>query len=231
MWSQTGGVTVKKNQFLGYALLGVLFVLISVIVFMVPTQKAGTFWVTYVFTVLAFAAQPIIWNIALGKVETLKSKFLGLPLLHIGIAYLVIQVIALVVFTAASSVPTWISAVICVLILGISAICMISSETGRSEIEKIETKVQKKVFHIKELQVDVEMMAENESDPQIRTALLKLAEKFHFSDPISSEELTLIEEQINQKVSELKSENDKVALIDNITMLLTERNKKCKLLK
>ena len=79
-----------KNKNLGYAVLGILFVLISVIVFVIPTEKTATFWIAYIFTAIAFVAQIAIWKKALGKEATLKSKFLGLPVVHISIVYLII---------------------------------------------------------------------------------------------------------------------------------------------
>ena len=99
------------------------------------------------------------------------------------------------------------------------------------EIERIEVKVQKKVFYIKALQVDVELLADAEKDEAVKTELLALAKKIRFSDPISSEKLAALEEQITEKVGELKSATDKLPLINTIVMLLAERNKKCKLLK
>ena len=82
---------MKKNSTKGYVILGILFALVSIIAFAVPTVKTAAFWITYVFTAAAFAAQIVIWKTALGKGETLKSKFLGFPVVHIGIVYTVIQ--------------------------------------------------------------------------------------------------------------------------------------------
>ena len=81
---------MKKNSTKGYVILGILFTLVSIIAFAVPTLKTATFWIAYVFTAAAFAAQIIIWRTALGK-EALKSKFLGFPVVHIGIVYAIIQ--------------------------------------------------------------------------------------------------------------------------------------------
>ena len=48
---------MKKDSSKGYIILGILFVLISIIAFAVPSAKTTAFWVSYGFTVLAFAAQ------------------------------------------------------------------------------------------------------------------------------------------------------------------------------
>jgi hypothetical protein len=60
---------MKNNNSKGYAILGILFVLISVIAFAVPTAKTTAFWISYAFTVAAFAAQIIIWKAAFGRAK------------------------------------------------------------------------------------------------------------------------------------------------------------------
>lgn len=220
-----------KNKNLGYAVLGILFVLISVIVFVIPTEKTGTFWIAYVFTAIAFVAQIAIWKKALGKEDTLKSKFLGLPIVHIGIVYLIIQIIALAVFTAVPTLPNWSAIVACAVIAGISTVCMIAGEAGRNEIERVEAKVQKKVLFIKEMQADVELLADAETDTSTKDALQQLAEKIRFSDPMSNDALAEIEKTISEKVAELKTARNMMAVINEINSLLAERNKKCKSMK
>ena len=222
---------MKKNSKFGYAALGIAFALFNVIAFAIPTAKTGTFWVAYAFSVVAFASQIGIWKIALGKGDTLKSKFLGFPVVHIGIVYLIVQMVVFAVFMAVPTLPVWSVIVVCALVLGISAICMISAEAGRNEIERVEAKVQKKVFYIRELQVDVELLAEREVDVNVKAALLQLAEQIRFSDPMSNDILTDIEVAISDKVTELKTAENKLSVINTLNALIAERNKKTKMFK
>lgn len=221
---------MKKNSTKGYVILGILFALISIIAFAVPTVKTATFWIAYVFTAAAFAAQIIIWRTALGK-ETLKSKFLGFPVVHIGIVYTVIQVIAFAVFMFVPTLPTWSAIVGCSVIAGISAVCMISADAGRNEIERVEAKVQKKVFYIRELQADIELLADNETNADVKKALTQLAEKIRFSDPMNNEQLADLEDKISTKIEELKTTSSQLEIITELNSPLDERNKKCKILK
>lgn len=222
---------MKKNSTKGYVILGILFALISIIAFAVPTSKTATFWIAYVFTAAAFAAQIGIWKTALGKEGTLKSKFLGFPLVHIGIVYAVIQVIAFAVFMFVPTLPVWSAIVVCSVIAGISAVCMISADAGRDEIERVEAKVQKKVFYIRELQADIELLADNETNADVKTALTQLAEKIRFSDPMSNEKLADLEDKISTKIEELKTTSSQLEIITELNSLLDDRNKKCKILK
>ena len=222
---------MKKNSTKGYVILGILFALVSIIAFAVPTAKTATFWIAYVFTAAAFAAQIGIWKTAFGKEETLKNKFLGFPVVHIGIVYAVIQVIALAVFMFVPTLPAWSAIVVCSVIAGISAVCMISADAGRNEIERVEEKVQKKAFYIRELQADIELLADNESDAAVKAALTQLAEKIRFSDPMSNEQLADLEDKISTKLAELKNTSSKLEIMTELNSLLDERNKKCRILK
>ena len=222
---------MKKNGVMAYAVLAISFALFNVIAFAVPTAKTATFWVAYVFTAVAFASQIAIWKFAFKGTDTLKSKFLGIPLISVGITYLIVQIIAFAIFMALPLTASWIAIVVCALILGISAICLIGTETGREEINRVEEKVKKKVFYIKSLQVDIEMLASAERDADTKAALTKLAEKIRFSDPVSNEVLANLEAEITAKVKELKTAENKAEIITVLDSLVAERNKKVKLLK
>ncbi len=223
---------MKMTNKLGYFILAIAFILVSAIAFVLPTEKNTVFWIAYCFTILAFGIQILIWKNALGKNEPLKSKFLGISLVHVGIVYLIIQVIVLGVFIAAAPItPAWAVIIVSVLVLGISAICLITTEVGKEEILRVEQKVQRKVFSLKSLQVDVEMMASSEKDAETKKALGKLAEKIKYSDPMSNDDLEPLEKQISEKILQLKSTEITVDLINEIDQLISERNAKCKIYK
>ncbi|MBR3965192.1 MAG: hypothetical protein IKJ80_07275 [Clostridia bacterium] len=222
---------MKKNNLMSYLALGIVFALFNVIAFVLPTAKTATFWTAYAFSLVAFALQIPLWKLAFDKKDTLKSKFLGIPIINVGIAYLVLQLIAFAIFMSLPTLPTWLAVIACSVILAISALCAISGQAGANEIDRVEEKIKVKRAFIQFLQVDIEMLAENEADAETKTSLKKLAEKVRFSDPMSHEMLGELESRISAKVEEMKTEADKKALISEIDTLLTERNKKCKLIK
>lgn len=222
---------MKKNSTKGYVILGILFVLVSVIAFAVPTAKTTAFWISYAFTVIAFATQIIIWKSTLGRAESLKSKFLGFPIVHIGIVYLIVQIIAFAVFLFISTLPIWSAVIACAVIAGVSAVCMIASDVGRSEIERVSAKGRERTFYIKQLQTEVELLAGAETDASTKSALAQLTEKIRYSDPMSDEQITDIENRITAKIAELKFSTDKTKVINELNLLLDERNRKIKILK
>lgn len=222
---------MNKQNVHGYAILGISFVLLSVLVFALPMEKTATFWLAYAFTAVAFGAQILIWRLALGRENSLKSRFLGYPILHVARVYLIVQSIACVVFALFSGLPLRIAVVVCIFIAGISALCLLTTEVAKSEVERVEAKVQKKVFYIRSLQVDAELLAEGEKEPEVKAALAVLAEKIRYSDPMSSPQLAELEGRILSKMEEMKTAQNKLPLITELAALLDERNKKCKILK
>lgn len=222
---------MKKNSTTGYILLSIAFVLVSVIAFTIPAAKTTAFWISYAFTVIAFAAQIAIWKAALGRAESLKSKFLGFPVVHIGMVYLVVQIIAFAVFLFAPALPVWSAIVAGAVIAGSSAICMIAADVGRSEIEQVSAKAREGTFYIKQLQTDIESLADTETNAETKTALKQLAEKIRFSDPMRDAQIADIENRITAKISETKSATDKSRIIAELNLLLDERNRKTKILK
>lgn len=221
---------MKKNSVKGYALIGIIFILITVVSLAIPTSKSAAFWIAYIFTVVALAAQIVLWKRAFGYKE-LKSKFLGFPIVHIGIVYLIVQIAVLFVFVFAEKLPAWSALVTCTVIAAMAAIFMIAADVGRTEIEKVEQKVQGKVFYIKNLQVDIEILASAEKDTKTKEQLEQLAEKIRFSDPMSNEQLAPLEERIAIAVESLKSSDDKLEIINQLNKLIDERNKKIETLK
>lgn len=222
---------MKKNRLKGYVILVILFILVNTIAFAVSMKKNEIFWISYVFTLIAFAFQIVIWRAAFGHTKAIKSKFLGVPIVYIGTIYLVVQIIAFFVFMSIPTPQIKSVVVTCAVIAGVSAICVIASDIGRSEINLVSSKIQEKTFFIKQLKNDVELLARSETDVAIKSDLMQLAEKIRYSDPVSDEQIANIESQITEKFVELRSSIDKAKIIKELNMLLDERNIKIKTLK
>jgi hypothetical protein len=129
------------------------------------------------------------------------------------------------------SLPLWLAIVACAIILVLFILSAIAGQVGANEINRVEDKIKIKRAFIQFLQTDIEMLAETEADAEMKAALKKLAEKVRFSDPMSHEMLGELESRIVEKVESMKTAEDKAALVAEVDLLLTERNKKCKILK
>lgn len=214
-----------------YIVIAILFVLFNVTAFMIPTEKTSVFWIGYVFTVIAFAVVGFVWYLTIGKKQDLKSKLFGSSVAYISAVYLAVQFVAFLVFMFVSSAPSWCAVLVCVAILGISAICMITTNASTEMITATENKVAVKRQFIKDLQIEVEMLAETETDAEIKQKLTELAKKIRLSDPISDPSLSELEEELSDKVATIESSSDRAVAIKNAETLLLKRNKKVKALK
>ena len=219
------------NRIKGYCIGIILFILFNITAFAIPTTRTTTFWITYVFTIIAFTAQIFIWNFALEKAKNLQHRLWSFSIIYIGIVYLVLQIIVFFLFRIIATLPTWSAIVVSVIISGISIASILASESGVNEIKQNEIKVQNKISFIRVLQTEIDLLINREKDDDVRLALENLAQKIRFSDPMSSEQLKVLENEIDSKVSDLKIATNKKELIDIINLLLDERNIKCKMIK
>ncbi|MBR1429945.1 MULTISPECIES: hypothetical protein [Ruminococcus] len=209
-----------------YIVIAILFVIYNVIAFVIPTTKTSAFWICYAFTVISFAVQAYVWYATIGKKQDLKSKLLGSSVTYISAVYLAIQFVAFLIFMFVSSAPNWCAILVCVMILGISAVCMITTNAGTEMITATENKVAVKRQFIKDLQIEVEMLAETETDSEIKLKLTELAKKIRLSDPMSDPSLADLENEMSIKVASIDHSTDKSAAIAEVERLLLKRNKK-----
>ena len=98
-------------------------------------------------------------------------------------------------------------------------------------ITATENKVAVKRQFIKNLQIEVEMLAEGEADGEIKQKLTELAKKIRLSDPMSDPSLSELEDELSAKVAAIENSNDRSAAIKNAETLLLKRNKKVKAMK
>lgn len=220
-----------KNKKYGYLALIVAIIAFNVIAFVVPLGRNTTFWVAYVFTDIAFVAQIAIWSIAFKSSESLKSKFLGIPIANVGLIYLVVQIAAFAILVGIRGIPSWIVIVVCVVILAISCLCFIVGDLSKNIIRATEANVQTKVSFVKKIQSDMEILASEEMNPEIKNALNQLAEDIRYSDPMSDESLRTLEVEIEEKIAKFREFAEKENSIREIRLLIAERNNKVKLLK
>ena len=229
---------MKKNTARWWAIWAVVLVVYNVIVFAVPFPKNTVFFLSWTFTMLAIAAQWYIVRTAFYRGEGVKSKFYGCPIAKIGVMYLAAQLAAGLVFMAlglAAAVPVWIPLILYVVLLGASAVGLISTEATRDEIARQDTKLKKDVSCMRTLQSKAMAMVPLAKDASVRVALEKFAEDIRFSDPVSSAALEAAESDLSACIDDLQQavlDNDQEAALSlekRAEMLLAERNRLCKL--
>lgn len=228
---------MKKNNNYAYLILAILFILFNVIAFSVPIQRTTSFYISYAFSCVAFISQIFIWKVAFKNSNSLKSKFLGISIIYVGNIYLTIQLISFIVFMCVSNVQIWVSILVSSLILGLSAISLISAKAGKEEVESVDNKIKLQTEFIKNLGLKLEKLLKNVKESEIKLELKNLIEKIKFSDPMSNQKLSEIENEIKLEISDLEkyinsSDNEKIKnSLSKVNDLIEERNSICKLSK
>lgn len=69
-----------KNSKTMWIFLGIILAIYSSIVWIVPWEKNGCLVLSYIFTVVAFLFQGVVWKISWDNSETAMSKFYGIPI-------------------------------------------------------------------------------------------------------------------------------------------------------
>ena len=226
---------MSKNKLRFYIVVAILFVVLSVIAFVLPFQKTVTFWLSYAFAAIAIALQIYAYPKAFDG-PTVKSKFYGFPLARVSTIYLIAQLVLSLIFMVASKwVPAWIPVVLFALLLGAAAIGFIAAEGVRDEVERQDVVHKANVTTMRALQSKAVFIASQCEDAETKKALDAFAEALRFSDPVSSDALTDIEENLTGLVEELgnavldKDFEAARSLCAKASTLLADRNRMCKL--
>lgn len=223
---------MKKDTIRWVAGLGVLLILYILVAFLIPFIHTPTFWVSFGFTLAAFAVVAGAFYIAFVKKTDAKSKFYGFPIARIGIIYGTIQLIAGLVFMAfAAYAPEWLAILVFAIALGIAVVGLVSAEAVVSEIHVQDDKLKKNVSLMRSLQSKVNQLAAQSENADVKA----LAAEFRYSDPVSNTAIADAEADLAAVVDELQAayvdgETEAIVkLCRKTSALLAERNRLCKL--
>lgn len=228
-----------KFYIISWAILVVIF---NVAVFAIPNEMAGiskfngAFWSGYVFITLAFIGQFICAAFAF-KAETPSKLFLSIPIITISYFALIISIVIGLICMLIPVIPNWIGIILCVLVLGISAVSVISAQSAAAIINENEKKVTAETSFIKSLSIDAKNLIAHAKTDESNSAAKKVYEAIRYSDPISNKKLNDIEEKIKKEfnvfANAVMTDNtsDIVLSKKEIIALIADRNSKCKMLK
>ena len=227
---------MKKDTMRGVVGLGVLLILYILIAFLIPFAKTATFWVSFVFTLIAFCVVAASIYIAFVKNPDAKSRFYGFPIARIGVIYGVAQFLTgLLLMALGKWVPVWLAVLVYAIMLGAAVIGLISADAVAEQIHAQDAKLKKDVAAMRAIQSKLSVLPGQCEDPVTAKCLTQLAEEIRFSDPVSSEATQETEADLNALTDELQKavlENDTAAaqsLCKRCQAVLMERNRLCKL--
>ena len=217
-------------------LWAVCFALFNAIVFLAPIEHDSGFWVGYAFITVAFLGQFGCTYKAF-KAENLKKCFYNVPLITISYTGLIVMLIVGSVCMVIPGIPNWLGVTVCLIVLGITAVAVISAGAVGSVVDNLDQKVEEKTTFIRNLTIDAENLMNRAKAPMLKNQCKKVWEAVRYSDPMSSKELSNVEQRIQEEFDVLI---DAVIADDldctesaarELLVLIADRNKKCKGLK
>lgn len=195
---------MKTNFKLYIVCWAILLALFNVICFVTPNEAAGlnkfggAFWIGYIFITAAFIGQLVCAYIAF-KAENLKKLFYNLPLVTLSYTGLVLTLIFGGAAMAIPNLPNWIGIIVCLIILAFTAIAVISAKAAGTVVSNIDEKIKTNAAFIKEMTVETQNLMNRANAPKLKEYCKKVYEALRYSDPMSKEQLTDIENRIKEE--------------------------------
>lgn len=232
-----------KKSFKIYCLIwAICLAVFNVITFITPnkisgvSKFSGSFWVGYIFIIIAFLCQLACTFVAF-RAENLKKFFYNIPLLSISCGGLVAMLIVGSIFMAIPMLPEWIGVIVCVIILAFNAIAIIKATAAADIVSGIDEKINTQTFFIKSLSVDAQSLMTSAKSDELRAVAKKVYEEIRYSDPMANPALLEINTQIERQFAvfadAIKTEDVELAqkATDTLIEMIEKRNQKCKMLK
>ena len=229
----------KKASYLLVALVTMLLVTLLYIVLPFNKVNVITYWINYSFVMLSL----LVLFVTISKTtreENFNSRFLKMPLIKISGIYTTVQSVVFVLLTiinAFVNVEVWVSLLINIIILGVFTIGYIPSKNAISEVIETNKKIEENKIFIRELKIDVSSFYQRIIEKELKEKVYDFKEAVEFSDPISHESLDYIEDKISMKYSSLKKNYEEknidlsLKIVEELIIMMKERNKQCKLSK
>ena len=226
---------MKNNKAKNTVAFGLIYVILlgvfNLLVFTISKSRNDVFWLSYGFMTLAFVVQIVSMFMSF-KSADVETAFFGIPLASFSIFYLCAELVIGALFMIFQMASFTLALVIQVLVLAVFLIIAIISLLSRDTVQQISDNVKEHVSNLKSVLVDIEMLMDGCTDPELKADLRKLSETVKYSDPISNEAVADVEQRIMRKISELRINIDDNQIADakqscaDLERLYIERNKK-----
>ncbi len=224
---------MRKKYLRGYILLLLVFLTYQIAV--VPFAKNIVFWIVYIFSVFAIAAQAFMLHEIVKSQALIKDRIYDFPMFRISILYLIVQVAAgLVLMGLSDKVPVFAAALTETVILAVAVMGFYAAKAAQTEAFRQEAQQHRELAQMEELRTRVNLLIGQCEDEKTGEILHKLEEEIHYSNPLSKESTSKIEEEITVLFSEIEAtaldaDTENVSsLCKRMTELLRERDRICK---
>ena len=170
------------------------------------------------------------------KVDTKEKMFLTVSQFRTAYIVTVLSVILSGIYLFVPAVPDFVLYIVAVLVYGLAVISIIKAKVAVEVVTEIDKKVKVQTFFIKSLTVDAESLMARAQNDTAKSAAKKVYEALRYSDPMSNDGLSDIESEIKIKFKQFtnaitENSEDINTIAEELIILISDRNKKCKLLK
>ena len=232
---KTKNSSVAKNLII---IIGIFFGVYNAVLFTICgfADHKATFWISYIFMNISIISATICMIVLKNKKMEARDWLLGYPFYKHCTIYVVAELICSVVFMLLDSKkgPWEFALSVQLILLAVFAVMIISCFVAKEMIEEVRENVKVNTAYMKKLLLDVETIALNASDAEVKKAFDIFKDSVRYSDPVSSEELQEIETRLSAQIFEAKSciaYGDNAGAIEccrKASILLDERNRLCK---
>jgi len=219
--------------------IAILLVIFNLIAFIAPgwagaEKYSGSFWIGYIAITLAFVIDYAITYVSLKNSDSKQKLFYNIPIVYISYCSLIACIIVGVLCMLNSNMPIWLAIITSVIAIGINAIAILRAKATIDIVETIDNQVKEKTSFIRDLTAQAKSLSSIASSPEAKDACNKVYEALRFSDPMSSEAVSKLEQEIAEKFAAftdaVKTKDE--ALIQNFTNelmdVIASRNDLCK---
>ncbi|MBR3966360.1 MAG: hypothetical protein IKJ91_04705 [Clostridia bacterium] len=230
-----------KNKLTRFILiLSIVTVTYNIVLFLIAgfTGHSAAFWISWACMMIGFAILIAAISIIGTKSFSLRDWLFGYPFIRHSIIYIICTfVISTICMVLNHMIPWQLVLALQIIVLAAYLVFSISCMVAKETIQKVDLKVSDKTRFIRLLKIDAEMLVEKCDEPELKQRYMQFAEAVRYSDPMSSDTLFELEKDIALMVAECDSAitNKEYALAselcDRVQLLLSERNKKTKVLK
>lgn len=217
----------------------ILLILFNVIAFVSPgwsgiEKYTTSFWIGYVFITLCFIGNLICANSA-SKADSARKLFYNIPLITISYTALIVSFVVGGLCMLLPSLPYWVGVIVCAIILALFAIAIVKASAAAELVERVDEKVKMQTSFIRSMTAEAESLMARAESLEAKAACKKVYETLRYSDPMSSEELSVIEAKIKGQMdlltASVDNKDDFYSHANETIRYINERNIICKQLK
>lgn len=228
---------MEKRKILSWigSVIGFIIYSISIFVLFGVSNHTVTFWSAYIFVILTLVAVCTMTFLSNNQTIIMRDWLFQWPLIKHSILFGSIEfVLSIVLMVFEESIPITIAFVVQLAFLGIYIVFGISCLWAKETIEDVHKNMKDNTKFMRNLKVEVDMLVHMMEDKETKYYFQKLAEQIRFSDPVSSPELSDLEETIFLCVKEAKIMiqderlDDALSMCDKASKLLCKRDEACK---